>query len=57
MVEETSKEADYPTFREKLINAKSKDRKGNEGIGGRYAVFDVEYDLDSGEGKRYDWCC
>lgn len=54
MVEETSKEADYPTFREKLINAKSKDRKGNEGIGGRYAVFDVEYDLESGEGKRYD---
>ena len=53
MVEETSKEADYATFREKLINAKSKDRKGHEGIGGRYAVYDVEYDLESGEGKRY----
>ena len=53
VVEETSKDADYATFREKLINAKSKDRKGNEGVGGRYAVYDVEYDLESGEGKRY----
>jgi hypothetical protein len=39
-------------FREKLLNAKSKDRKGKEGIGGRYAVFDVEYELESGEGTR-----
>jgi hypothetical protein len=36
----------------KLINAKSKDRKGVEGIGGRYAVYDVEYDAPGGEGKR-----
>jgi hypothetical protein len=28
------------------------DRKGKEGIGGRYAVFDVEYELESGEGTR-----
>jgi len=39
-------------FREKLLNAKSKDRRGKEGIGGRYAVFDVEYELESGEGSR-----
>ncbi len=28
------------------------DKKGKEGIGGRYAVFDIEYDLESGEGTR-----
>lgn len=52
VVEETSKVADFDVFREKLLNAKSKDRRGNEGIGGRYAVFDVEYELESGEGSR-----
>ncbi|KAF2738656.1 actin depolymerizing protein [Polyplosphaeria fusca] len=51
VVEETSTDGDFSAFREKLINAKSKDRKGKEGIGGRYAVFDVEYDLEEG-GKR-----
>ncbi|KAL1608945.1 hypothetical protein SLS59_002137 [Nothophoma quercina] len=52
VVEETSKDADWSVFREKLLDAKSKDRKGKEGIGGRYAVFDVEYELESGEGTR-----
>lgn len=52
VVEESSKEADWSVFREKLLNAKSKDRKGKEGIGGRYAVFDVEYELENGEGTR-----
>lgn len=52
MVEETSKDPDYGVFREKLLNAKSKDKKGKEGMGGRYAVFDVQYDLESGEGTR-----
>ena len=61
MVEETSKEADFQAFREKLLNAKSKDRRGKEGIGGRYAVYDMEYELESGEGKRSKitfiaWC-
>ncbi|KAF2012814.1 cofilin [Aaosphaeria arxii CBS 175.79] len=61
VVEESSNVADYNVFRDKLLNAKSKDRKGKEGIGGRYAVYDVEYDLDSGEGKRSKitfiaWC-
>lgn len=40
-------------FYQKLINAKSKNKKGEEGIGGRYAVYDVEYDAEGGEGKRY----
>lgn len=61
VVEETSKDADYGVFRDKLLNAKSKDRRGKEGIGGRYAVFDVEYELESGEGTRnkitfISWC-
>lgn len=52
VVEETSTDPDYSKFREKLTNAKSKNKRGEEGIGGRYAVFDVEYDADGGEGKR-----
>ena len=61
VVEETSTKADYNEFRDKLLNAKSKDRRGKEGIGGRYAVFDVEYELESGEGTRnkitfISWC-
>ena len=56
VVEDSSKSADYSTFREKLLNAKSKDRRGNEGIGGRYAVYDMEYET-GGEGKRYAICC
>ncbi|KAF2841657.1 cofilin [Patellaria atrata CBS 101060] len=61
VVEETSTEANYDEFREKLLNAKSKDRRGKEGIGGRYAVYDVEYELESGEGTRskitfFSWC-
>ncbi|CAI6333687.1 unnamed protein product [Periconia digitata] len=59
VVEETSKDGDWTSFREKLINAKSKDRRGKEGIGGRYAVFDFTY--ESGEGPRskitfISWC-
>jgi hypothetical protein len=61
VVEETSNEANFDVFREKLLNAKSKDRRGKEGIGGRYAVYDVEYDLPGGEGTRSKitfiaWC-
>ena len=51
MVEETSSDPDYSKFREKLLGAKSKNKAGTEGIGGRYAVFDVEYET-AGEGKR-----
>jgi cofilin len=52
VVEESSTDPDYSKFREKLLNAKSKNKRGEEGIGGRYAVFDVEYDAEGGEGKR-----
>ncbi|KAK8205284.1 cofilin [Zalaria obscura] len=51
VVEESSTSDDYSAFREKLLNAKSKDRKGKEGMGGRYAVYDVQYDTE-GEGSR-----
>jgi len=51
-VEETSTDSDYSKFREKLLNAKSKNKKGEEGMGGRYAVFDVEYQAQGGEGVR-----
>jgi cofilin len=34
------------------LDAKSKGKRGNEVKGARYAVFDVEYELESGEGKR-----
>lgn len=53
VVEETSASADYSAFREKLLNCKSKDKRGQEVMGGRYAVYDMEYDSPGGEGKRY----
>jgi hypothetical protein len=43
---------EYDDFREKLINAQSKTKSGAVGKGPRYAVFDVQYDLASGEGTR-----
>ena len=54
-MEETSKEADYESFREKLLSAKSKGKDGKESVGPRYAVFDFEYDAPGGEGKRFVW--
>jgi len=52
VVEETSNDKDWEAFREKLVNAKTKSKQGKEGKGPRYAVYDFEYDLASGEGKR-----
>ncbi|CZR53700.1 related to cofilin [Phialocephala subalpina] len=52
VVEETSSDKDWDNFREKLVNAKTKNKQGKEGKGPRYAVYDFEYDLASGEGKR-----
>lgn len=52
VVEETSNDRDWETFRKALINAKSKDKRGNEGVGPRYAVYDFEYELPGGEGTR-----
>lgn len=52
IVEDTSEDADWDAFREKLINAKSKTKSGALTKGPRYAVYDFNYDLASGEGQR-----
>jgi hypothetical protein len=52
VVEEASENKDWDTFREKLVTAKSKNKMGKETKGPRYAVYDFEYDLASGEGSR-----
>jgi cofilin len=48
VVEEVSSDPDYEVFRSKLENAR--DGQGNPAP--RYAVYDVEYELAGGEGKR-----
>ncbi|KAL1954834.1 hypothetical protein VTO42DRAFT_522 [Malbranchea cinnamomea] len=48
VVEEASGDPDYEVFRKKLEDAK--DSKGNPAP--RYAVYDVEFELEGGEGKR-----
>ncbi|ODA81631.1 hypothetical protein RJ55_00132 [Drechmeria coniospora] len=52
VVEEASDNKDWDTFREKLINATSKSKSGTVGKGPRYAVYDFEYSLSSGDGVR-----
>lgn len=53
VVDSVSEEGeDYDVFREKLINAKTKTKTGAIGKGPRYAVYDFEYQLASGEGTR-----
>jgi len=52
VVEEASENGDWDHFREKLLSAKSKNKAGKEGKGPRYAVYDFNYDLASGEGSR-----
>lgn len=54
VVEEASNDKNWDTFREKLINAKSPGMGGKQVKGPRYAVYDFNYDLASGEGSRYD---
>jgi cofilin len=48
VVDEVSKDSDYDVFREKLQNAKEKNGKSRPS----YAVYDVAFDLDGGEGHR-----
>lgn len=50
VVDEVSKDADYDVFREKLQDAKDKNGKSRPS----YAVYDVAFDLDGGEGHRLD---
>ncbi|KAL2041767.1 hypothetical protein N7G274_005551 [Stereocaulon virgatum] len=52
IVEDASSDPDWETFRNKLLNAKAPDKKGKEGKGPRFAVYDFEWELESGEGKR-----
>jgi hypothetical protein len=52
VVEDASESGDWDEFREKLVNAKSKTKSGAVTKGPRYAVYDFNYDLASGEGQR-----
>ena len=52
VVEDTSSNADWEAFQNKLMSAKS-GYKGKEGKGPRYAVYDFQYELEGGEGIRY----
>ena len=52
VVEEASDDKDWENFREKLINATTKSKTGAVGKGPRYAVYDFQYRLASGEGER-----
>ncbi|GKT46976.1 cofilin [Colletotrichum spaethianum] len=52
VVEEASADKDWENFRQKLINATTKSKSGAVGKGPRYAVYDFEYSLASGEGER-----
>jgi len=52
VVEEASPDKDWENFREKLMNATTKSKTGSVGKGPRYAVYDFEYALASGEGSR-----
>jgi len=48
VVDEIGTEPDYNVFREKLIAAKEKNGKSRPS----YAIYDVEFELEGGEGKR-----
>jgi len=52
VIEETSDDGDWDNFREKLVTAQSKSKTGKVGKGPRYAVYDFDYELASGEGVR-----
>ncbi|KAI9767842.1 MAG: cofilin [Geoglossum umbratile] len=48
VVEETGADEGWDTFREKLVNAKTKNKNGGEGKGLRDAVYDFEYETREG---------
>jgi hypothetical protein len=52
VVEEASDSKDWEAFREHLINATAKSKSGAVGKGPRYAIYDFEYNLASGDGVR-----
>jgi hypothetical protein len=52
VVEKASESREWEDFRETLVNATAKSRTGAVGKGPRYAVYDFEYNLASGDGIR-----
>lgn len=52
VVEDSSSDPDWESFQNKLLSAKGL-HKGKEGKGPRYAVYDFEWEMESGEGKRF----
>ncbi|KAG6096370.1 hypothetical protein E4U31_005479 [Claviceps sp. LM219 group G6] len=52
VIEDASTDGDWENFREKLINSTTKSKSGAVGKGCRYAVYDFEYNLASGDGVR-----
>ncbi|KAF7845799.1 hypothetical protein BT93_L0627, partial [Corymbia citriodora subsp. variegata] len=52
VVDEKSTDDDYSSFREKLLASKSKDKRGKEGKGARYVVYDFQYEAEGGAGLR-----
>ncbi|TLD05068.1 uncharacterized protein PgNI_09709 [Pyricularia grisea] len=52
VVEEASGDSDWENFRNKLVNATVKSPSGAVGKAPRYAVYDFQYTLASGEGER-----
>ncbi|KAL8825485.1 MAG: hypothetical protein Q9170_007773 [Blastenia crenularia] len=54
VVEEASTDKEWETFQNKIMNAKAS-FKGKEGKGPRYAVYDLQYELEGGEGTRCVW--
>ena len=48
VVDEVGSESDYDTFREKLIAKKEANGKDRPS----YAIYDVEFELEGGEGRR-----
>ncbi|KLU81598.1 cofilin [Magnaporthiopsis poae ATCC 64411] len=52
VVEEASDNKDWEAFRDKLVNATIKSPSGAVGKAPRYAVYDFQYNLSSGEGER-----
>lgn len=49
VVDEVGTEKDYDVFREKLLEKKEKSGKDRPS----YAIYDVEFELSGGEGKRF----
>ncbi|KAL8399034.1 hypothetical protein RB596_007754, partial [Gaeumannomyces avenae] len=52
VVEEASGDNDWEAFRNKLINATIKSATGAVSKAPRYAIYDFQYSLSSGEGER-----